>query len=255
MEKKHQIGIIGLGWLGFPLAEALSSNYEILGTCTTKEKQQKIAKHFQKVWVYESLANQQEILSNFSNISCLILTLPARAENYVSQIKEIIAHLPKDQKVIFTSSIGIYEDQSGIIDEDNGQLKNGKLLDAENYLKAQFKEKLSILRLGGLIGKGRNPIFSLQNKMVSGKNAAVNLIHQADIIRAIQHILTNEIWGTTYNLVFPNEFTKKDYYEQMAFKYNLNAPSFDSTVLERKIIGLKFANDTGFQYQKHILDE
>ena len=109
----------------------------------------------------------------------------------------------------------------------------------------------TIVRLGGLIGNDRNPIFQLQGKLISNPEGVINFITQRDAIGGIEAILKLPIEkGGIFNLVSPHHPKRKEYYEFVAKKYALQAPKFDKEkFVHRVIISDAILRETTFEFK------
>ncbi|MEM9077335.1 MAG: NAD-dependent epimerase/dehydratase family protein [Bacteroidota bacterium] len=235
------VGVLGCGWLGFPLAKKLSvSGYEVHGTTTSISKMKlletegihpyQIALHSNKI--------HGEIDEFLEKVQTLIINVPPRlrkvnAESYVEKIKLLHSRLKGSsvQNVIFASSTSIYGNIMGEITEETipkPVTESGKqLLICENLFKNDTNLKTTIIRFGGLIGPDRHPVTMLSKKKdLNNGNDPVNLIHLEDCIHVILTVLKNSYWNETFNAVFPIHPKKRDYYTQEAIKRDIPAPIY-----------------------------
>ena len=106
-----------------------------------------------------------------------------------------------------------------------------------------------IVRLGGLIGKDRHPIFKLQNRNIGNPGGRINFIHQKDAVSGICNLIVNPKLRGIYNLVSPHHPNREKYYEFMAKKLGLPSPKFTSEpAIIRIIQARKIEDDTPFKY-------
>ena len=234
-----KISIIGLGWLGEPLALHLKkSGYSVAGSTTTPDK----LVHFKSLDIPSVLLKTTEngiegnAASLLTNIDVLIIAIPpklrgATKENYVAKIsflqKEVEQY--KVPKVVFVSSTSVYGDVQGEVTEQTipqPDTESGKQLwEIEQFLA---NKNTTIVRFGGLIGGNRNPIKMLSGrKNIAKPNAVVNLISQKNCIAIISKIIKDNFYGKTLNAVNPNHPTRKVYYAAKAIEYRLEAPFFN----------------------------
>ena len=113
------------------------------------------------------------------------------------------------------------------------------------------REKVVIVRLGGLIGEDRNPIFQFQEKPISNPKGVINFIHQKDAIEGIIHLLNHSALQGIYNLVSPHHPEREIYYKAMAKKYKLADPQFQvqDQIKKRWVNASKIQKLTDFEYQ------
>ena len=247
-----KISILGCGWLGLPLAKALVKNeYLVSGSTTSIEKIAVLENAGIEPFLIvlsenKTIGNLTEFLAD-SEI--LIIDVPPKlrgseTENFVSKIKNIIPFIEKSavQKVLFISSTSVYNDDDTYVNEETiarPATESGKqLLETEQLLQSNINFKTTILRLGGLIGEDRHPVkFLAGRENLENPNAPINLIHQEDCIGIINAILSQQVWGKTFNAVTPYHPTRAEYYTQKAVELNLALPKFtNDSNSNRKII-------------------
>jgi len=206
MSGNKKISLLGIGWLGFPLAKKLiQMGYDVKGSTTSIDKLELLKEN--GIQPYQIILSENTIEGNieaFLNESeLLIIDIPPRlgsssSENFVAKIKLLSASIEKStiKKVLFISSTSVYTDTFPIIEIDenvipNPDTINGKqLLQAENFLLSNTNFQTIILRFAGLIGEDRHPIKFLAGKTnVENPDAPINLIHQEDCIGIIVEML------------------------------------------------------------------
>lgn len=238
-----QIGIIGCGWLGLPLAEELSrAGHQISGTTTSNEKllliQEKGIKPY-RITISEARITGP-IATFLQSLSLLIINIPpglrgkSPKESYVAKIKLLHYEIKKSaiKKVIFISSTSVYGAIEGTVTEETlpkPTTESGKeLLQCEDLFISDLDLSTTIIRFGGLIGPDRHPITQLSGKFnLKGGNVPINLIHQRDCIGIIKKVIENELWGEILNAVYPHHPTKEHYYTQEALKRGLEPPRYE----------------------------
>lgn len=251
------IKIIGCGWLGIQLGIHLSKQgVSVSGSYRSKIQKEVIAKTSIKGFELDIDVNSQISINTFENGDVFIISLPPiRKEEpryYARLLANLVQQFPISARVIFTSSIGIYPQKEGVFTEDYlfQEEEKSVLFNAEVELKKVLGERLTILRLGGLIGPKRHPIKSLRGRSISNDGLApVNLIHSVDICRVIDSVLSRNTFGMTYNLVFPIDMHKKSYYSLIAEKYNFEPPQYGIVEsLNRSVDGRLVCADLNFDY-------
>ncbi|MFM7466281.1 MAG: hypothetical protein ACKO2O_00090, partial [Crocinitomicaceae bacterium] len=186
--------------------------------------------------------------SQYEQVIICLPPVPA----YADIIQSIAGNLSPDTKIIFTSSTGIYEESTEIIDE-NSKIKHDHILwPVEKIIRN--RTSYSILRLGGLIGPGRHPVTHLLTKpFLEGGENVVNLIHSFDICSAIPHLLNDNNQQSTYNLVYPIHPSKGDYYTEAAKELAKKKLVVDYILSENKQVdGSKIVKELGFNYSTRI---
>ncbi|MEM8848378.1 MAG: SDR family oxidoreductase [Bacteroidota bacterium] len=239
------IGVLGCGWLGFPLAQKLVDvEYEVHGTTTSSSKMDLLKNSGIQPYQIGLYADsiQGKIEDFLNQVKILIINVPPRlrksnAESYVEKMKLLHSKLigSSVEHILFASSTSVYGNIPGEITEDTKPhpiTESGKqLLVCENLFREDPRFKTTIIRFGGLIGPNRHPVTMLSNKKgLTNGNDPVNLIHLDDCIHVILTIIKNEYWNETFNAVYPLHPTKKEYYTQEAMKRNLPKPGYEATL-------------------------
>lgn len=262
-----KVAIVGLGWLGLPLARALlAEGIEVSGTKTTTDG---IAAaravgidcyHLQLT--PELVCDGDDLQQLMEEAQALIILLPPSKVNvpaYVNAIEQLVDTAITFQipRVIFTSSTSVYGNAIGEIDENSqrhAETASGQaLIEVENWLHALPNISVDILRLAGLVGENRHAgRFLAGKKSLKGATQPVNLVHQDDVIAAILLLLRQPKGGHIYNLCAPQHPQRADFYRQASQSLNLEAPEFctEPAVNAGKIVkGERICQELGFEYQ------
>lgn len=262
-----QVSILGCGWLGLPLAQALiSKGFSVKGSTTSSEKKEILSATGINPFLISLTANSIEgdIESFLYESEILIIDIPpklrgANSENFTDKIKLLIPHIEAGDiaKVMFTSSTAVYADDNSVVTEHTVPLpetESGKqLLEAEKLL-ANAKFQTTIVRFGGLVDEDRQPVKYLAGKEnLENPDGPVNLIHRNDCIGIMLKIIEKNAWGETFNAVAPYHPTREEHYTKQAIRMNLPLPKFTherpsvgKTVNSEKVIsflGYSFKND------------
>ena len=236
------IGVLGCGWLGFPLAQKLvEQGYEVHGSTTSPEKlnilQSKGIEPYRIALQANKITGEIDKLVN--KVQVLIINVPPRlrkanAENYVDKMKLLHTKIKGSavQNIVFVSSTSVYGTIEGEITEESSPqptTESGKqLLACEALFKNDTHFKTSIIRFGGLIGPERHPVTMLSKKKgLRNGDDPVNLIHLDDCIHIILKILENGYWNETFNAVYPFHPTKREYYTKEALKRGMPIPDYE----------------------------
>lgn len=235
-----KIGIIGLGWLGMPLAERLcTEGNQVLGTkrdTTVVESKDGIElipfelQHEESVDVIREICQQVE---------CLLFNIPPSAADGVlfrkrlSAYAEVISDSPI-QKAIFISSSGVFGNHQCKIDE--GTLPEPKaprgilLHDLEAIWQDLIGNRAIVIRAAGLVGQERHPVKFLAGRTgISGQRHPVNLIHQDDLIELIIAVMMADKNNRVYHAVAGQHPSKKYFYQKKAEELSLELPNFDAS--------------------------
>ncbi|MBQ4802765.1 uroporphyrinogen-III C-methyltransferase [Aquimarina sp. MMG015] len=260
----RHISILGLGWLGLPLALKLQKNgYSIHGSTAELDALKSLCKH--SFLTSRIKIESDNIIGDWESFidetSTLIINFPPKRIDDIEtihpfQIKQIIKHTPASTKVIFVSSTSVYQNSNSLIDETEDcvpEKASGRaLIKAEQLLQQHFGDNVTVLRLAGLIGPQRHPGRFLANKkQLKTPNVPVNLIHQKDAIDLIEAVLEKKCFGEIINGCADIHPKRKEFYENAAIKLNLPAPVFETTTKENfKIIdNSKSKSLLNFEYQ------
>jgi nucleoside-diphosphate-sugar epimerase len=230
------ISILGCGWLGIPLAEALiQKGFSIKGSTTSANKlsvlQNKGIEPF--AISLEADGAEGDIQKFLDGSDLLIIDIPPRF-HFSQKIKALIPFIENSglKNVLLVSSTAVYEDDNSIITEqkipDPKTEKSTQLFDAENILRHNPNFDTTVLRFGGLIGGNRHPVRYLAGQTdLENPGAPVNLIHIQDCIGVICRIIETQTWGETFNAASPYHPARETYYTQKAAEFDLIAPKFN----------------------------
>ncbi|MFC5626682.1 NAD-dependent epimerase/dehydratase family protein [Algoriphagus winogradskyi] len=258
-----KVSIIGLGWIGLPLAHLLQkAGHSVIGSTTSEEKKREIqdqgvqAIQFALVPFPQGKAFQQLFTSEV-----LVINIPPKSRTtdgkfYLEQMKYLRTMIDQAgiQKVLFVSSSGVYPSESREDPYKEGEELTAKTTGNLTLLKGEqtFKNatELTIVRFGGLIGDDRIP-----GKYVAGKenvagHTRVNFIYRSDAARMLAWIIEKELWNETYNGVAPVHTVRKDIYDQNVRELGFEPPSSyqnASGSIDRLVSGEKILQ-TGFEF-------
>lgn len=261
-----KVSIVGLGWLGMPLAlSLLSKGYFVVGSKTTVDGV--TAATMSGVTCYQlqigdELNGDIDDIEQLLSVDALVITLPARrdqedSEQYIRAVQTLVdsALAYHVSRIIFLSSTSVYGDMMGILNEDSPlhpiTPAAASLRCLEQWMHALPHTSVDILRLSGLVGDGRHPGRFLAGKRnISGAQHGVNLVHQDDVIMAIHYLLQQAQGGHLYNLCVANHPSRRDFYTQMSQQLGLMPPHFIEDVSRGKEIdGSRICNELGFSYR------
>lgn len=267
-QSMKKVSIIGLGWLGMPLAMALASKgYEVVGSKTTPDgvdAARAVGIECFPLVFTPQMECAAEDLDQLLNVDALIITLPARrtvegSELYFQAVQLLtdsaLAHNVK--RIIFTSSTSVYGEGDGVVREGSALepvTASGKVLkELENWLHGLPNTSVDVLRLAGLVGGDRHPgRFMAGKTQVKGGQQGVNLVHQDDVISAIILLLSLPKGGHTFNLCAPVHPVKAEFYPALARQMGLEPPTFAEPASAEKgkiVDGERICKELGFEYQ------
>lgn len=263
-----KIAIVGLGWLGMPLALSLiQQGYEVVGTKTTEEgvaaARMSGVVCYQLVLTPEVVCEAADLALLLHHVDTLVITLPASrsvegSEHYAHAVRMLAqtAMAFDISRIIFTSSTSVYGDAVGRINEDaplNPVTPAGRVLaELEGWLRALPDVGVDILRLAGLVGKDRHPGRFLAGKTgITGGGQGVNLVHQDDVVAAIELLLRRSRGWHIYNLCAAIHPIKREFYPLLARQLGLPEPQFveEESQPGRLVDGKRICGELGFKYQ------
>lgn len=262
-----KIAIVGLGWLGMPLALSLTARgWQIAGSKTTPdgvEAARMCGIDSYLLRLEPELVCETDDLDALMNVDALVITLPARRSGpgedfYFQAVQEIVdsALAYQVKRIIFTSSTSVYGNASGVIKESAPRepvTASGRVLKAlEDWLHHLPGTSVDIVRLAGLVGPGRHPGRFFAGKTAPDGQQGVNLVHLEDVVAAITLLLQTPKGGHIYNICAPQHPSRAEFYPQMARELGLEPPVFTSGGDENKgkqIDGSRICHELGFDYQ------
>lgn len=262
-----KVAIVGLGWLGMPLAMALTARgWQVTGSKTSPDgvdAARRCGIEACQLVLTPELECEADDLNTLLSVDALVVTLPASrtvqgGEDYMQAVQNVVdtALAYKVPRIIFTSSTSVYGPGPGVMKERSPlrpETVAGKTLVAlENWLHDLPGTSVDIVRLAGLVGPNRHPGRFLAGKTdLSDGSHVVNLVHLDDVVEAIVLLLQTPKGGRVYNLCAPKHPTRDSFYPGAAKQLGLTPPQF-LTQTERdagKVIdGGKICNELGFEY-------
>ena len=256
------ITILGCGWLGKIIGEKFVKDGEtVFGSYRDEANEAAINQLGIHPFHLSNSLKPQKVIHYYDNTDVLCIFLPVSKieliDEFISNLIEFVNLFSPETKIFYTSSIGVYPKKEGIFNEAYSFLddeKNSNLYHVEEALKGNFTNRLSILRLGGLIGPNRHPINHLAGKkMKDDGSAKINLIHSDDIYEAISRVIQEDKFDSIYNLVYPQIISRKDYYSKYAENVGLSKPIYGTVkALNRLILGAKIEQEVKFNYANTI---
>lgn len=272
----EKISIVGLGWLGLPLAQKLqlNKNYSVSGSKSSSEgveAVQNLGLECQLLNTTLDLSLRHPGIKALFTCDTFVITLPPNGHHGSKKYASIVAALAKSaeycgaKRIIFTSSISVYGKQANIVTENSycePVTESGDaVLAAEEAILSAVKIPVCIVRLGGLFGDDRLPQNWIRNKThFDYPNHSINLVHRSDAVNALVAIIESD-WSENkiYNVVVAMHPTRYEYYNKIAVDHRLPLPVFDENEIRRPtriayIDGNKITEELNFQYEGSIYD-
>jgi nucleoside-diphosphate-sugar epimerase len=235
-----KIAIVACGWLGQPLAHFLiKDGHTIVATCRSAAKQQELQQQGITAQLFNlgdnlHSATMQEVLQ----ADLLVLNIPPggkhiQTEFFTHHMCALVQAAKSHgcQRLLFISTTAVYGEVQGEIVEhllcQPATLSAKAHLTIEQSVRDIFCADASILRLAGLVGPDRHPAKYLAAKSaVSQGSQGVNLVHQVDVISAIQAIIQQKYYGSIFHLSAHEHPSRQDYYSWACTQLGLQAPEF-----------------------------
>ncbi|PKH20187.1 NAD(P)-dependent oxidoreductase [Enterobacterales bacterium CwR94] len=262
-----KVAIVGLGWLGMPLALALEARgWQVKGSKTTPDGVEAARMCGIESYVLQlpmQADTDAQDLQALLDVDALVVTLPARRTGdgsavYMQAVQEIVdsALFHQVPRILFTSSTSVYGPGEGTVKESSALqpvTESGRVLvEIEHWLHDLPGTSVDILRLAGLVGPHRHPGRFLAGKTdVTEGTHGVNLVHLDDVVEAIVLLLNTPKGGHTYNICAPKHPARETFYPQVARQLGVTPPQFraGSSGKGKIIDGSKICDDLGFEYQ------
>lgn len=249
--------ILGLGWVGAPLARALSiRGIPVTGTVRTPEQQSVWHKDDSVIQVTDWQCGQP-LPAAIQAHTTVILTLPPHkvGPDYSILMREVIRQCAERNiaHLIYLSSTSVYGRAQGVCSEETPPEPETPqaqaLITVEQYCLQTAIPHVTVLRLAGLIGPKRYPGRFLSNKPLAGGGRCVNLVHQSDVV-ALLVALVRQPESGIFNLVAPDHPTRAAFYLRACQLAGLALPQItDMQDDGRRVTGDKLELRMHYQYQ------
>lgn len=254
MSKK--IAIIGLGWVGKPLAvKLITQGHQVLGTTTSVDKKNELNDLGITTEVVSitsgEISNQLSLLEDFDVLIIAITPGFKRgASDYAQNVKQLVnlAEQRNIKQIILLSSSGVYTGLHGSVDEESAlaeHIDKVKQLNAAEQAILNSSANAQVLRLAGLVGPNRLPgKFLAGKKDLTEPYGKVHLIHLVDVLGILEAFIAAPEHTGIYNCVSPTDITRQHFYQKAAIAMELEPPSF---VDEAKPSNVKVINGEKLQ--------
>lgn len=271
--QQPRLFVIGLGWLGLSLcAYYKNKSFSIGGTVRSVDKQKSIASLSPSSCLFnlyngDSSLNDNRFITDIVHKSdwrqtTLLLAIPPGRRNvntieFSHRMKSLIDHFASQniKSIIFISTSSVYGNTHGIVNNltPTAPITQSAIahIEIERHLFANYKQVSCVLRLSGLVGPNpdgsfRHPIYTLCKKdnIAKGRDP-VNLIHQADVIQAINSIvLKDKVDFQSAVLSSLEQPSREEYYSWCARFLSLPSPKFLKDDSDRPLSKLIDASQT-----------
>ena len=200
MESKS-IGIVGCGWIGKPLAKALSKDFRV--ECFSREKT-----------TDDSTFWQNDII---------VIAINTK-DNYLQTLQKIATLTSSASTIILMSSISVYREFDEEVNESASITNIGLQRDAEELIQS-LRDDAVILRLGGLMGDDR--VSGKWKKVSTFSDGEVNYIHRDDVINITKKIIENNVNNGIYNLVAPKHPLRSEVHKKNSEEFGFKLGTFE----------------------------
>jgi nucleoside-diphosphate-sugar epimerase len=235
--KTMNIGVIGAGWIGFPLAKSLAQDgHCVKGSVTNREKFALLEEGGIEPIELKLVPEASNLigLKYLLEADIVVIAIPpsrhadGTSDFHARQIRTILEALPANfsGKILYTSATSVYPETNGEVDENSPLIEGHQLVLAEAEL-SKLHCPTTILRLGGLMGYAR-----MAGKYVAGKkdvtvgDVPVNFVHGDDVVRAAKAVIDQGRWGEIYNVVAPKHPIRKEIYNRNCQDFGLELPTY-----------------------------
>ena len=227
-----KVGILGAGWLGKPLALLLQDKgFEVKVTASSEEGKQKLG--LEGLDAFSVRLDEYGVYGDvdfFNDLKILIISLPPVAPDCFKQLLRQMGHSGIKDSILF-SSTGIYAGCNGHVDETSPlQLhlpKVSRLKEIEDLFLEQPDLNATVLRLAGLWGADRHPVYFLARRdVIEDADEPVNLVQRDTVCKAVLTILSEKVNKDVFNVVDDDHRTKEAFYTAAAEERGLLLPPF-----------------------------
>lgn len=236
---KKNIGILGCGWLGEPLATHLiSKGFKVSGTTTSKEKIERL-KNLGISSSLFSLENAENINEDILNSDIIIIAIPSKNTTAFQKLSVVLEN-SSIKNVIFISSTSVYPNSNSIITETS-DVMDSPLVSIENLFRNNEQFKTTIIRFAGLFGYNRKPgNFFKNGRLIPNPDGFVNMIHRDDCIGLIEKVIEKNAWNQIFNGCADTHPSRREFYIKTAIDIGLEVPDFEEVdEIQRKVISNK----------------
>jgi nucleoside-diphosphate-sugar epimerase len=222
---KQSISILGIGWLGMPLAKHfIEKGNAVKGSTTSQEKIQEL--EALGIEAYQiNLNNLNDTIAQFLDSDILISAIPFK-DVVAFQKFSLEVEKSRVKKVIFISSTSVYEATNQIISEKTLHARTDLAI-IEDFFRKNTNFDTTVVRFSGLIGYNRKPgNFFPEGKIIPNPNGFVNMIHQDDCVQIIARIIEKDIWNETFNACADTHPTRREFYTKAVLDIGRSVPEF-----------------------------
>lgn len=199
--------IVGFGFVASRLVANHADLFQrISGTVRSAEKRARLAERLDRpeLGLFDGVSADAETLARCADADVVLISVPPGTDGDV-----VLEHLGaaiadgRARRVVYLSTIGVYGDHHGEwIDEDTPAAPDHDRTRARIAVETEWRrllgDRLSVLRLGGIYGPGRNALVELRAgraRRIVKPGQVFNRIHADDAARAIIGAIDRKIGG------------------------------------------------------------
>ncbi|PPL18383.1 NAD-dependent dehydratase [Oceanisphaera arctica] len=250
-----RVAVIGLGWLGEPLAKALQAlGWRVAGTTTTEAKAERLRSEGINalVWdINEPLPSAWPV--GLAADTLVLCVPPGKVDDYAETLERVAALAAKAgvSRLLFTSATSVYGGLGSKTEADAGpdSARGERMLSAEQAVRHSGIPLVLCLRLSGLVGGNREPGRFLAGRSFEGGNEPVNLVAQEDLLRFIPAIMARHDWPEVLNASAPHHPSRREFYTRAAQLRDLPPPQFDGGGEGKRIDGSALSRWLNLDYR------
>lgn len=232
-----KIAILGCGYVGKACAERWKASGHVVTAATRRsERLEQLAPLSSRQILLREEKAYRALLLQQDHLLIAVAPDPGKSyeETYLAAAERVIRNISSSlQQIIYLSSTSVYGDHQGNwVDEETIARPCSSqaliLLQTEELLHRHLSPSLCILRLGEIIGPGREislKLRSLPSFPGTGENWT-NLIHLEDLVSLIDFVFRKNLTGV-YNACSDLHIPRKELYEKIASKNQLAPPRWD----------------------------
>jgi nucleoside-diphosphate-sugar epimerase len=256
------ISIIGLGWLGLPLAEyLLARGYTVKGSTTTPDKLGTLRQRGIDAHLLNLTPAPDGDLTYLLDADALVVNVPPKAsqfgkEHHPEQMRLLAEAVGRSRVtyVVYVSSTSVYPELNREMVETDVQTSAESaapaLVRAEQHWLSLPGRAAAVVRCAGLMGGGRIPGKYVAGRTVDSGTLPVNYLHQQDAMGTLGAIIEQRLIGT-FNAVAPLHPTREAIYRKSCAEFGYALPTFvePPAPLPFKVInGDKLVEATDYQF-------
>ncbi|MEM6431733.1 MAG: SDR family NAD(P)-dependent oxidoreductase [Deinococcota bacterium] len=237
------VSILGCGWLGHQLADALvAAGYHVKGSTTRENKRDVLRKSGIEPYVLRFTPRLEGDIRDFFACDVLVVTIPPKPPTSQNEqvyletlVDELYSYLEPSTHLIVTSSTSVYAKRGTLVDEaDDVMPESGRGQALRAYEQALQQRPVTILRLAGLFGQGRQPGRFLAGRTnLAGATSPVNMVHGDDVVAIICQFITqllvddDVVLKDVFNVCADSHPTRQDFFTRAAELAGLTPSTFN----------------------------